>query len=230
MPRLSKMQIAQMIDLSCVQANHKESEFETMVEVAKTYGVYAVFALPAHTARLKELIQGTNIKLGAVAGFPSGSSTTASKLEELVQHRKIGIDELDMVINITWLRSGKDDKALAEVKAIREAAGNIPVKLILEVTCLNDDEIRRGCEIGVEAGVEYVKTGTGWMRSPTTLRHVTIMAAAVKGRCGIKAAGGVKDRETLLAMYQAGATRFGIGSKTAVAILSDSRPAGHHND
>lgn len=230
MPKLSNAQLAQMIDLSCVQANHRESELEAMVEVARKYGVYAVFALPAHTARLKELIRGTTIKLGAVVGFPSGSVTTASKLEEVAQHRKIGVDELDMVINITWLRSGQDKKALAEVKAIREAAEGIPLKLILEVTCLDDDEIRRGCEIGVEAGVEYVKTGTGWMPNPTTLRHVTLMAEAVKGRCKLKAAGGVKDRATLLAMYEAGVTRFGIGSRTAVAILSDAGSAGHAQD
>jgi len=225
----SSIQIARMIDLSCVKSNHEESELVTMVDVAKKYGVYAVFALPAHTASLKELIQGTDIKLGAVAGFPSGSATTATKLDELEQFKKIGIDELDIVVNITWLRSGRFDKALSEVKAVCDAAKDIPVKLILEVTCLNEQQIRRGCEIGIEAGVEFVKTGTGWMNSPTTLKHVHIMADAVKGRCKIKAAGGVNDRATLLAMHEAGVSRFGIGSRTAVAILSDLAAEGRQD-
>ena len=229
MPEVSSVEIARMVDLSCVKSNHEESELVTMVDVGKKYGVYAVFALPAHTARLKELIRGTDIKLGAVAGFPSGSATTETKLDELEQFKKIGIDELDMVVNITWLRSGRYDEALSDVKAVCDAAEGIPVKLILEVTCLNEDQIRRGCEIGIEAGVEFVKTGTGWMADPTTLRHVQVMADAVKGRCRLKAAGGVNDRATLLAMHTAGVSRFGIGSRTAVAILSGPAPAGVPN-
>jgi deoxyribose-phosphate aldolase len=205
-----------------VQSSHEESELEAMVEAAKKHGIYAVFALPAHTARLKELIRGTNIKLGAAVGFPSGSVTTATKLDEIAQFKKIGVDELDVVVNITWLRSGRHDMALSEMKAVHDAAEGIPLKLILEVTCLDEEQIRRGCEIGMETGVEFIKTGTGWMPNPTTLRHIHIIADAVKGRCKLKAAGGVRDLATLLAMYEAGVTRFGIGSRTAAAILSEA--------
>lgn len=221
MTAASRNQIAQLIDLSCVKSNHEESELDVMVDVAKKFGVYAVFALPAHTAYLKTLVQDTDIKLGAVVGFPSGSVTTATKLDEVAQFRRIGVDELDMVVNITWLRSGRDDAVLDDVKAVCGAAGGTPVKLILEVTCLDEGQIRRGCEIGVEAGVQFIKTGTGWMPNPTTLRHVRIMADAVRGRCKLKAAGGVNDLATLLAMHEAGVTRFGIGSRTAVTILSE---------
>lgn len=225
----SRSQIAQLIDLSCVKSNHEESELDVMVDVAKKYGAYAVFALPAHTAHLKKLIQDTDIKLGAVVGFPSGSVTTATKLDEVSQFRKIGVDELDMVVNITWLRSGRYDAVLEDVKAVCDAAEGTPVKLILEVTCLDEAQIRRGCEIGIKAGVEFIKTGTGWMPNPTTLRHVRIMAEAVGGRCKLKAAGGVNDLATLMAMHEAGVSRFGIGSRTAVAILSGlERGSGPH--
>ncbi len=213
--------LASMIDLSCVQANHDEPEIAAMAEAARTYGVYAVFALPAHTGYLKGLIRGTGIKLGGTVGFPSGSVTTETKVGEVAQLRRIGVDELDMVVNITWLRSGRYDRVLDDVRAVVDAAAGLPVKLILEVTCLDEERIRRGCEIGVEAGVEFVKSGTGWSGSPTTLDHIRIMADAVGGRCKLKAAGGVRDRETLLAMHRLGVTRFGIGTRTAKGIFSE---------
>jgi deoxyribose-phosphate aldolase len=226
---ISREMVAKMFDLSCVRSDHQESEFVTMVEVAKKYGIFAVFALPAHTVRIKELIQDAQIKLGGVCGFPSGSTTTSIKLAEVAELEKIGIDELDMVINITWLRSGLYERALSEVRAVRDAAHGIPIKLILEVTSLNEEQIRRGCEIGIQAGVDFIKTGTGWMPDPTALRHVEIIADAVKGRCKIKAAGGVRDRATVQAMLGAGVSRFGIGSKAAVAILSDWSPGDHQD-
>lgn len=212
--------MASMIDLSCVQANHDEAEIAAMADAARTYGVFAGFALPAHTGYLKDLIRDTDIKLGGTVGFPSGSVTTETKLDEVAQLKRIGVDELDMVVNITWLRSGRYDRVLDDVRAVVDAAAGLPVKLILEVTYLDEERIRRGCEIGVQAGVEFVKSGTGWSGSPTTLDHIRIMADAVGGRCKLKAAGGVRDRETLLAMHALGVTRFGIGTRTAKGIFS----------
>jgi len=212
--------LASMIDLSCVQANHDEAEIAAMADAARTYGVFAVFALPAHTGYLKDLIVGTGIKLGGTVGFPSGSVTTETKLGEVAQFKRIGVDELDMVVNVTWLRSGRYARVLEDVRAVVDAAGGIPVKLILEVTYLDEERIRRGCEIGLDAGVEFVKSGTGWSSSPTTLEHIRIMADAVGGRCRLKAAGGVRDRETLLAMHALGVTRFGIGTRAARGIFA----------
>ena len=218
--------IASMIDLSCVQAFHDEAEITAMAEIARRYGVFAVFALPAHTAYLKERIQGTGIKLGGTVGFPSGSVTTETKLSEVAQLKKLGADELDMVVNITWLKSERYARVLDEVRAVVDAASGLPVKLILEVTYLDEGQIRRGCDIGIEAGVEFVKSGTGWSSSPTTLDHIRIMADAVGGRCKLKAAGGVRDRRTLLEMNALGVTRFGIGTRAAQGIFEGEGSSG----
>ncbi|MDP3177545.1 MAG: deoxyribose-phosphate aldolase, partial [Spirochaetaceae bacterium] len=140
---------------------------------------------------------------------------------EVEQLLGFGVDELDMVINITWLRSGEREKALRDVRSVVKTAGRVPVKLILEVSYLSDAQIREGCEIGIEAGVEFIKSGTGWSSHPTTLGQVRTMSEAVAGRCKLKAAGGVRDLETLLAMRDLGVTRFGIGTRTAMGILAE---------
>jgi len=210
-----------MIDLSCVRADHDFAELDAMASFAKERGLFAVFALPAHTERLKALIAGSPVKLGGTVGFPSGSTTTEIKVAEAEQLLGFGVDELDMVVNITWLRSGEKDRALRDVRSVVKAAGGVPVKLILEVAYLSEEQIRAGCEIGIEAGVEFIKSGTGWSGQPTTLGHIKTMARAVSGRCKLKAAGGVRDLQTLLAMRELGVTRFGIGTKAAVGILAE---------
>ena len=219
MKALRNQDIVPLIDLSCVKADHDLSEIADMAGIARKYNVCAVFALPAHTARLKQLMTGSPVKLGGAVGFPSGSVTTETKLAEVEQLLTLGVDEIDMVVNITWLRSGEHASALHDAKAVVRAAGRVPVKLILEVTCLSEAQIREGCELGLEAGVEFLKSGTGWSSLPTTTDHVRIMADAVKGRCKLKVAGGVRDRETLAAMYEMGVSRFGIGTKAAIRIL-----------
>ena len=157
---LSTREIAALIDLSCVKASHAESEIVEMAGIARKHKVCAVFALPAHTALLKELMTGSPVKVGGAVGFPSGSVTTETKLSEVEQFMRLGVDEIDMVVNITWLRSGEHAKALHDARAVVRAAGRVPVKLILEVTCLDEAQIREGCGLGLEAGVEFLKSGT----------------------------------------------------------------------
>jgi deoxyribose-phosphate aldolase len=225
MKTLRNRDIIPLIDLSCVQANHDQDEITEMARVAREYEVCAVFALPAHTARLKELMAGSPVKVGGAVGFPSGSVTTETKLAEVEQLCRLGVDEIDMVVNITWLRSGEYARALHDVRSIVRAAAPLPVKLILEVTYLSEAQIRAGCDLGLEAGVAFLKSGTGWSSMPTTLDHVRIMADAVQGRCKLKVAGGVRDRETLLSMYELGVSRFGIGTKSAMRIIAAEKPA-----
>jgi deoxyribose-phosphate aldolase len=225
MGTLRTRDLAPLIDLSCVKANHDENEIDEMAAIARAYNVCAVFTLPAHTALLKKLMAGSPVKVGGAVGFPSGSVTTETKLVEVEQLLKLDVDEIDMVVNITWLRSGEYARALHDVRSVVRAAGLLPVKLILEVTYLSEAQIREGCELGIEAGVEFLKSGTGWSSLPTTMEHVRIMADAVKGRCKLKVAGGVRDRETLLNMRELGVSRFGIGTKAAVRILEEAEAA-----
>ncbi len=220
-----------MIDLSCVRADSTLDEIREMAETAKQYGCICTFALPAHTPMLIDLVVDCeDVLVGGTVGFPDGGATTASKVSEATELREMGCDELDMVMNIAWLKAGQDERVKRDIQAVITAACGLPVKVILECHHLSDEEIVRACEIASEAGVQFVKTGTGWAPSGATLANTSLMKQTVGDRCEVKAAGGVRDLETLLAMVDVGVTRFGIGVRTAVAILEEinkgQKPAG----
>jgi len=209
-----------MIDLSCVRAESSLDEIREMAEIAKRHGCICVFALPAHTPLLIDLVADRDdILVGGTVGFPGGSTTTAGKVAEAIELRGMGCDELDMVINIPWLKAGEYELVEKDISAVVEAAGGLPTKVILECQHLTDAEIVRACEIAVACGVAFVKTGTGWAETGATLENTALMKKTVGDRCGVKAAGGVRDLETLLKMIAIGVTRFGIGVRTAASIL-----------
>jgi deoxyribose-phosphate aldolase len=217
---MTKTELARMIDLSCVQAASTLDEIRQAVDLARAHGVYAVYSLPAHIPYLVELLGGDPVtRPAATVGFPDGGATTAGKVRETREQREMGCREFDMVNNIAWLKGGRDDRYRDDIRAVVEAAGGCPVKVILECHYLTDAEIVRACERCVEAGAAFVKTGTGWAPTGATPDNVKLMVQAVGGRCGVKAAGGVRDLDTLLALQRLGATRFGIGVRTARLVL-----------
>ncbi len=211
-----------MIDLSCVQASSSIEEIKEVADFAIKYNCICAFALPAHTPLLVDLLKDhSDIKVGGVVGFPGGGTTTNSKVSEAKELLSMGVDELDMVINIAWLKSGQYNLVSEDIKRVVEAAGETPVKVIFECHHLSNDEIAKACELSVEAGVSFVKTGTGWAPTGATLENVKLMKDIVGDRCEVKAAGGVRDLETLLSMNKLGTTRFGIGIRTAKAIFEN---------
>ncbi len=217
---LSVQEIAKMMDLSCVRADSAIEEIEQAAVAAIKYGCICVFSLPAHTSYLASLLKDNpEILIGGVVGFPDGGATTRSKVQEAIEQIELGAGELDMVLNIAWLKAAQYDKVEEDIKKVVEAAGKVPVKVIFECHYLNDEEIVKACEISIKAGATFVKTGTGWAETGATLENVKLMSDTVGSRCKVKAAGGVKDKETLLEMNKRGATRFGIGVRTALAIL-----------
>lgn len=212
--------IARMIDLSCVQANSSIEEIKEVAEFAIKYNCICTFALPAHTPILVELLKDyPEILVGGVVGFPDGGATTKGKVAEALELIEMGINELDMVINIAWLKNKQYDLVFNDIKSVVQAAENIPVKVILECHYLTNEEIVKACQLCVEAGATFVKTGTGWAPSGATLENTKLMKETVGDACEVKAAGGVRDLETLLAMNEQGTTRFGIGIRTAKAIF-----------
>lgn len=215
-----------MMDVSAVRADSTLEEIRQSAELAKRHGCVAVFALPAHTPVLVELLAGSGTFAGGVAGFPGGGETTAAKAATAAELVSMGCREIDMVNNIAWLKAGKRDLYMADVRAVAEAAAGRPVKVILECHWLTDGEIARACEWCAEAGAAWVKTGTGWAPTGATLANVSLMKRSVGERCGVKAAGGVRDLETLLAMHARGARRFGVGVRTAQAILEATEKSG----
>ena len=218
---LSPREIARMIDLSCVQAGSTLDEIREAAETAKRYNCICVFALPAHTPILVDLLKDEpDILVGGVVGFPDGGATTEGKALEAAELKTMGVDELDMVINIAWLKAGQFENVKNDIREVIRAGGGLPVKVILECHHLTDEEIVTACRLCVDAGASFVKTGTGWAPTGATLDNVRLMAQTVEGQCNVKAAGGVRDLETLLKMHELGATRFGVGARTATAILT----------
>lgn len=215
--------IARMIDISSVKAESTIPEIEHMVQVAKHFRFICAFAMPCFTKRLVDLLaEDKDIRVGGTVGFPSGADTTSLKIACAKEMMAAGVDELDMVINVGALKSGLYDQVYEDIHAIVETADGMPVKCILEIAHLTDDEIRRGASIAVRAGVTYVKTGTGWAEKPTTVDTIRTIKSEIGDSALIKAAGGVRNLDTLIAMTEAGASRFGIGTGSAVNIMKEA--------
>jgi deoxyribose-phosphate aldolase len=222
MLQLSHEQIPPLIDVSCVRTDVKYEELDRMAAMAKKYGFIAAFPMPCHTERLRDLLRGSPVRLGGVAGFPSGADTVRQKVDCAKYMKAAGCDEIDMVINVGALRSGDDAYVLNELKEVIAAAAPLPVKTILECAYLEDAEIVRGCALAVEAGAAFVKSGTGWAAKPTTVDHIRLMKTAVDGRAQIKAAGGVRSLRILEEMYDAGCRRFGVSLLSALRIVKEA--------
>ena len=219
--------IARMIDLSAVQPDCSEADVRAVAAMCRKHNFICAFALPSFTPLLVELLKDRpDIHIGGTVGFPGGGTTTRSKVAEARELLEMGCNEIDMVINIGWVKSGKWADVAADIRAVVAAAGQTPVKVILECHYLTTEEIRQACEACATSGVAFVKTGTGWAPTGATLENVALMKQTVGNRCQVKAAGGVRDLATLMAMVERGVTRFGIGVKTAKTIFEGTGAGG----
>lgn len=223
MTKLTDREIAGMIDISAVKHDSTLDELRAAAELAKKHDCICVIGLPAHTPLLVELLDDRpDVVVGGAVGFPSGGQTTAVKVIETEELIEMGCLEIDVAINIAWLKAGMLDLVRADIEAVVKASGTVPVKVILECHWLTDDEIVAACGICAESGVRFVKTGTGWAPTGATRENIALMKRTVGERCLVKAAGGVKDLKTLMELYDLGARRFGIGVRTAEAILLEA--------
>ena len=215
--------IGRMIDISSVKATSSMTEIDAMVKVAKHFNFVCAFAMPCFTKQLVEkLYNCKDINVGGVVGFPSGADTTSIKIAITKELIKMGVDELDMVINVGMLKSGFYDMVYEDIHSIVETVEGIPVKCIIEAPYLTDDEIKRSATLAVRAGVDYVKTSTGWTSKPTTIENIKLIKSEIGDAALIKAAGGIRDIDTLEAMANAGASRFGIGVSSSVSIMKEA--------
>lgn len=216
--------IARIMDVSCVRTDVTKDEIDSMIAAAKKYRFICAFAMPCFTEYLKEQLRNEmDIKVGGVVGFPSGAETTRMKVNQVKELLEIGCNELDMVISVSSLKSKIDNTVFDDIKAVVETAGNTPVKTIIEAAYLTEAEIVKACEIAASAGVSYVKTGTGWANKPTDLNTIKLIKSVVGNRCGIKAAGGVRNLKSVLQMCDAGCSRFGVSLNSAVNIMEEAR-------
>ncbi len=212
---------AKFIDHTLLRADCTETEIAALCEDAVEYGFATVCIPPAYVPTAKKLLYGSDVAVCTVVGFPLGYQTTASKVFETDAAINAGVDEVDMVINLGAARAA--DFALVEddIRRVVTASGEALVKVIIEC-CLFDNQVKEKlAQLVVEAGADYVKTSTGFAASGATVEDVKLLSAAVAGRIGVKAAGGVRDWPTCQEMLAAGATR--IGTSAGVAIMQQWR-------
>ena len=215
-------EFAKKMDVTLVRNSNTEREVLEIITAAKKYRFASVFAMQCYLKLLSsslEEIQDVNV--GGVIGFPSGAELTEIKLFEAKTCIEYGADELDMVINLGWLKSGMFESVENEIREIKEVCGNRPLKCIIEISCLEKDEAKKASEIIVKAGADYVKTGTGWFE-PVTVEDVKLIKEVIGDAAFIKAAGGIRTYEQALALINAGASRLGVGLKSAVGIIESA--------
>ena len=221
-PKLTVQKLARMMDLSAVRADVDLAEVGRLSAAARQYHCVCAFVLPCYFAALKALLASApEVGVGGVVGFPSGAHRTSIKVAEAREQLEEGAVELDMVINVGMLRSGRDGFVEDDIRAVVEAAGTVPVKVILEAHYLTDAEIVRGSQLAVRAGAAFVKTGTGWAPTGATLENVRLIKSAVGAAARVKAAGGVRDLKTIVEMIRLGVDRFGVGLATGTKILEE---------
>jgi deoxyribose-phosphate aldolase len=212
-------QLAKTIDHSLLRPELTEAEVSAGCDLARRYHVAAVCVKPCHVALAARQLSGSDVAVGTVIGFPHGGNTTAAKVFEADDAIANGAVELDMVINIGALRSGNREAVLQDILSVVEAArGKAIVKVILENAYLSDEQKLIACRLAEQAGADFVKTSTGFAPGGATLDDLELMRASVGLQVQVKAAGGVRTLDALLAAIDAGATRIGA---TATASMLD---------
>jgi len=193
---------------------------------AREYGFISVCVNPAHVELAAKALKGTNVRVCCVVSFPFGLSTTEAKVNETKIALAQGATEIDMVMNYSALRSGKTSFVKEDIRRVVEISKTFHkdtiVKVILENCYLTDQQKITACSSAVEAGVDFVKTSTGYGSSGATVEDVKLMKRTVGDRAGIKVAGGVRTLEQAIQMIEAGATR--IGTSSSIAIIQSINP------
>ena len=220
---LTERDIAKAIDHSLLRPELDDRFVEDGCRLAAEYDVASVCVRPVDVRRAAAILAGSDVKVGTVIGFPHGSSTTASKVFEAQRALDDGATELDMVIDIGALKSGRDADVRADIEAVVGVArsGGAIVKVILENAYLTDDEKVRGSRLTEAAGAEFVKTSTGFAPSGATHEDLALMRRTVSPHIQVKAAGGVRTLDALIDVMNLGVTR--VGATATKAIIDDFR-------
>ena len=214
-------QLANMIDHTNLKAFADDAAFEKLCDEAKKYNFKMVAINPAQTVRCKKKLEGSPVHVGAAIGFPLGQTTLECKIFETKDAIEKGADEIDYVINVAELKNKKYDyikKEMEEIVKICREAGKTS-KVIFENCYLTDDEKRKVAEIAKEVKPDFIKTSTGFGTGGATVEDVKLMKSVVGDEVKVKAAGGIRDLKTALAMIEAGAER--LGTSAGVAIVEE---------
>ncbi|MBC8104280.1 MAG: deoxyribose-phosphate aldolase [Cytophagales bacterium] len=223
-------EFARYIDHTLLKPDSTRRECIRICEEARDAGFAAACILPAWVADAADVLEGSGVAVCTVVGFPHGIAPPQAKASETAIVVADGATEVDMVLNISALKSGSDVLVMSDIEAVVEAAqtGGAIVKVILECALLTDDEKRRAARFCLEAGADFVKTSTGFAASGATLDDVRLLRQIVGEEAGVKAAGGIRGLSNALAMIEAGASR--LGTSSGLALLQEFQGGGANTD
>ena len=206
------MGLNKYIDHTILKATASNSDVQKLCEEAIEHEFYSVCVNGCYVADAKQLLQGTDVKVAAVVGFPLGAMTTAAKVFEAKEAVENGASEIDMVINVAKLKDGEFEYVENEILQIKEAIGDNVLKVIIETCYLTDEEKVKACELSLVAKADFVKTSTGFGTGGATYEDVKLMKSVVGDNAKVKASGGVRDKETAQKYVELGAERLGTSS------------------
>jgi deoxyribose-phosphate aldolase len=211
------MNIAQYIDHTALKAETTSSQIEKLCAEAREYEFFSVCVNSYFVKKAVSLLNGSSVKVCTVVGFPLGASTMETKRFEAMKAVTEGAKEIDMVINVSAMKSQDWQYVLDDMSSLAKVTHQqgALIKVILETCLLTEDEKRKACELAVKAGVDFVKTSTGFSTGGATIEDVKLMRSIV-GNLGVKASGGIRDAETARKMIEAGATRLGTSASVEI--------------
>lgn len=216
--------LAGMFDHTCLRADARRADIRQLCAEAVRFGCAAVCVNPRWVEQADAQLTGTEVRVCSVVGFPLGATSSRAKAVEAERAVRDGATEIDMVLDVGGLLDGRHASVRSDIEAVRRAAGDAVLKVILETAYLDTDQVRTSCRLSVDAGAEYVKTSTGFGPAGATPEVVRLMRETVGPERGVKASGGIRDLATAMAMIEAGASR--IGASATVSILEAAGAAG----
>ena len=206
------MGLNKYIDHTILKATASNADVQKLCAEAIEHKFYSVCVNGCYVADAKHLLQGTDVKVAAVVGFPLGAMTTAAKVFEAKEAVENGASEIDMVINVAKLKDGEFEYVENEIRQIKEAIGDNVLKVIIETCYLTDEEKVKACELSLAAKADFVKTSTGFGTDGATYEDVKLMKSVVGDNAKVKASGGIRDKETAQKYINLGAERLGTSS------------------
>lgn len=212
----SARDLARHIDHTLLKPEARSVDIERLCQEALEHQFWGVCVHGGRVAQAAALLEGSEVKVAAVVGFPLGAMDGDAKRYETEVAIDLGAQEIDMVLNMGRLKDGDDRAVFREIRDVVEAAQGVWVKVILETCLLTEEEKLRACSLSVEAGARFVKTSTGFGASGATVEDIRLMRHAVGSALGVKASGGIRDTATALAMLEAGASRLGTSAGVAI--------------
>lgn len=221
---MSEINYAKYIDHTLLAMDSTEAQIKTMCEQALEYHFFSVCVNSGYVPLVAQMLKGSDVKVCSVIGFPLGACLTSVKAFEAKAAIEAGAEEIDMVINVGWLKSGKLTEVKEDIRAVKEACGSVGLKVILENCLLTKEEIVKVCEMCRDLNVAFVKTATGFSKGGATFEDVELMRKTVGPVIGVKASGGVRDAETAKKMIELGATR--IGTSNGISIVKGDKASG----